>query len=114
MRNSEPTGVRINNRIRRLAVDNKRLYVKQCEVMFLVCSFHFSNTQCEIEFKKKESIELATPYMPGLTWQNKNEIISNSLGAHAKLNNFIKARSRLKLHCVARTESVAIPAQPPQ
>ena len=59
-------------------------------------------------------MELATPYMPGLTWQNKNEIISNSLVANAMLNNFIEARSRLKSHCVARTESAAIPAQPPQ
>ena len=54
--------------------------------------------------QKKESIDLTTPYMPGLTWQDKYEIISDSLGAHEMTNNFIEARLRLKSHCAARTE----------
>ena len=35
--------------------------------------------------QKKESVELATPYVVGHIWQDKNRIISNSLGAHATL-----------------------------
>jgi len=65
-------------------------------------------------FQKKETIELTTPYVAGHIWQDKSRIISNLVGANATLNNFIEARLHLKLHCVARTESAAIPARPPQ
>ena len=64
--------------------------------------------------QKKESVELATPYITGHIWQDKNRIISNLLGAHATLNNFIKARFFLKSHCAARTELAVSRARPPQ
>ena len=35
--------------------------------------------------QKKESLELAIPYITGHIWQDKNRIISNLLGAHTTL-----------------------------
>jgi len=35
--------------------------------------------------QKKESVELAIPYITGHIWQDKNRIISNLLGAHTTL-----------------------------
>ena len=35
--------------------------------------------------QKKELVELATPYVVGHIWQDKNRIISNLLGTHTTL-----------------------------
>jgi hypothetical protein len=88
--------------------------------------------------QKKESVELAIPYITGHIRQDKNRIISNLVGAHATLttrftfeimlcfnqiisnsivamlNNFIRARLFLKSRCAARTESALSQARPPQ
>jgi hypothetical protein len=57
--------------------------------------------------QKKESVELAIPYVTGHIWQDKNRIISNLLGAYVTLNNLIQTDLYLKPYCAARTELAA-------
>lgn len=49
-------------------------------LQFLLLKHAVSN-----RIQKKESDELATPYITGHIWQDKNRIISNLLGVHVTL-----------------------------